>query len=236
MKKLVCASEVEALVKKGQKVYYIAGNTIITPAARDAANTLGVEFMLGCPNVETNDCKDSAPQQKEDDCKDIISQQKSDCKGDIDSNIIYKALKAIIDSGLLKGDLNPIPKAPFAEERDASGLKIVRGKTVTLEDFDTGVPSNKVFYRELISKEDAPMSAGFLVIDESSFDWEMFYDEIDFIIEGTVTVTLNGKTFAANQGDVLLVPKGSKVKWGSTGHTKLFYVTFPANWPDLMPQ
>lgn len=234
MKKLICASEIEALVKKGQKVYHIDGDTIITPAARDAAQTLNVEFMLNSADVEENDCK-VAPQQKSD-CEDVAPQQKNDCKVDIDSDMIYKALKAIIDSGLLKGTLNQTPEAPFTAERDASGLKIVRGKTVTLEDFDTGVPGNKVFYRELISKEDAPMSAGFLVIDESKFDWEMFYDEIDFIMEGTVTVTLNGKTFAANQGDVLLVPKGSKVTWGSAGYTKLFYVTFPANWPDLMPQ
>ena len=36
MKKLICAKEVEALEKQGQKVMYIDDNTLITPSAKDA--------------------------------------------------------------------------------------------------------------------------------------------------------------------------------------------------------
>ena len=34
MKKLICAKEVEALEKQGQKVMYIDDNTLITPSAK----------------------------------------------------------------------------------------------------------------------------------------------------------------------------------------------------------
>ena len=59
------------------------------------------------------------------------------------------------------------------------------------------------------------MSAGFLVIENSKFDWELTYEEIDYVIEGTLTVEINGKTYTAYPGDVLFVPAGSKVVWGS---------------------
>lgn len=100
--------------------------------------------------------------------------------------------------------------------------------------FDTGDPNAKVYYQELISKEEAQISAGFLEIDHSSFDWELTYEEIDYVISGTLEITIEGQTFTANPGDVVFVPKDSKVTWCSPNKVKLFYATYPANWPDLL--
>lgn len=44
MRKLICIKDVEAFEKQGQKIVYIESNTIITPAARDAAKVSGIEF------------------------------------------------------------------------------------------------------------------------------------------------------------------------------------------------
>jgi ethanolamine utilization protein EutQ len=225
MKKLICASDVQALVKKGQKLFYTDCDTIITLAAKDEAHTLGVEFTTDPTAVEKNDCKDKT------------TQQNNECAAEIDSTMIYKVLQAMMNSGLLKGVLDPTPEKPYTAECDPSGVKVVRGKSVKMDYFDTDNPSNKVYFQELIHKEECSMSAGFLTIDHSSFDWELCYDEIDMILEGTVSVTINGKTLTANQGDVLLVPKGSKVTWGCKSECgRLFYATYPANWPDLMAQ
>ena len=84
--------------------------------------------------------------------------------------------------------------------------------------------------REVVSKNDSKMSAGFLTIEKSSFAWELGYEEIDIVLEGSLTITINNQTYEACQGDVLFVPKGSKVTWSSSGYVKLFYVTYPANW------
>ena len=100
--------------------------------------------------------------------------------------------------------------------------------------FDTGNPDANAHYQELVSKEESKMSAGFLVIEKSRFDWELTYEEIDYVIEGTLTVELNGKTYTAHGGDVLFVPSGSKVIWGSPDKAKIFYATYPANWADLL--
>lgn len=216
MKKLVCADEVKAAAEKGQRLLTVADQTIITPAARDLAKELGVAFST-----------------------EAAAAQKNICQGQqtIDRDFIYQIVKAVLANSLLAGIAAPSATPSFVSEGDeATGLKIVRGRTVTYETFDTGSPGTNVAYREVISKDDAQMSAGFLTIEKSSFDWELGYEEIDIILEGTLSITINGKTHEATQGDVLFVPKGSQVTWSSSGYVKLFYVTYPANWADQLVQ
>jgi ethanolamine utilization protein EutQ len=52
MKKLVTAAEVEASIAGGQKVLYIDDNTIVTPAAVDAAREAGIEIKMGTPEPD----------------------------------------------------------------------------------------------------------------------------------------------------------------------------------------
>ena len=217
MKKLICVKDVEAVEKQGQKVLYINCKTIITPAAKDAAKVFGIEFSTEQKSSESE-----------------LSNLANSNSGEIDSQMIYTMLKALSDKGLLKGLLESLPTAPYMAERDGGGLKLIRGNSVKFDVFDTGNPANKVFYQELISKDESSMSAGFLTIEKSSFEWELTYEEIDYVIEGTVTVSINGKTYTAYPGDVLYVPSGSKVVWGSPDKAKIFYTTYPANWADLV--
>ncbi|MTI80321.1 MAG: DUF861 domain-containing protein [Firmicutes bacterium] len=225
MKKLVCVDEVKAAAEKGQNVFCLEANTIITPAAKDLARELGVEFAADAPTATADSCKNNGLQKKD-------NQGKS-----IDRDTIYQIVKAVLANNLLAGAPAPSPEPPFRTDSEPkSGLKIVRGRTVKYKPLDTGDPSTNVAYREVISKDDSQMSAGFLTIDESSFDWELSHEEIDIILEGNLSITINGETYEACQGDVLFIPKGSKVTRGTSGYVKLFYATYPANWPELMAQ
>lgn len=229
MKKLISVKEVETAEKQKQKVLYIDGDTIITPSAKDAAMGYGILFSREAPLCETNSfCEEKVSESAK--ASEIIKA----CEGEIDTDMIYKVFKVMMDKGLLKGILDSLSDKPYIAESDCGGLKVVRGNSVKFDVFDTGNPNDKVFYQEIISKDESSMSAGFLTIDHSNFEWELTYEEMDYVIEGTLTVTINGKTFTAYPGDVLYVPSGSKVVWGSPDKVKLFYVTYPANWADLM--
>lgn len=212
MKKLICVKDVEALGKQGQKVVYIERNTIITPAARDTANIYGIEFSF-----------------EENSCKVTFSELPKAYEGEIDSNMIYTVIKALADRGLLKELFDKLPGSPYVAERDCGGLKVVRGNSVRYDVFNTGKPNTNVFYRELISKNESSMNAGFLTIENSSFERELSYEEIDYVIEGTITVGISGKTFTAHPGDVIYIPSGSKVVWGSPDKAKVFYTTYKVN-------
>jgi len=225
LKKLVCAEEVKVAAGKGQKVFCVDSNTIITPAAMDLAKEMGVEFTAALAAAGNHIGKESGLQKKD------------HSEPAIDRDMIYQVVKAVLANRLMASVSTLVPEAPFRTECEPkSGLKLVRGRTVKFETFDTGDPDTNVAYREVISKDESQMSAGFLTIEKSSFDWELCYEEIDIILEGSLSITINGETYEAYQGDVFFVPKGSKVTWSSSGYVKLFYVTYPANWPDLMAQ
>lgn len=213
MKQLVCAKDVETLKEEGKTEYCICEGAIITPSARDAADSFGITFSYKKESGGGN-----APS---------ISR-------DIDSGQIYMVLKALMDKGLLnKGLLDGILD-PYDSQRHPNGLKVVRGDSVKMDVFDTGNPEAKAYFQELVSKEESHISAGFLVIDHSDFQWELTYEEIDYVIEGTLTVTIDGTTYCAHAGDVLFVPSGSKVVWGAPDKARIFYATYPANWADLV--
>ena len=150
MKKLICAKEIEELGKTGQKVYYIDADTIITPSAKDAAKALGITF-----SCSTNACESGK------------TSTTNAVGGGIDSNMIYTVLKAMMDKGQLNGIFDNTCDKPYAAEQDSCGLKIVRGNSVKYEVLDTGNPSDKVFYQEIINGEDGcSMNAGFITIEE----------------------------------------------------------------------
>lgn len=208
MKSLICAKDIEKLNEEGKTDCYIDDNTIVTPSARDAADMLGIKITV--------------KEENSDDPKPVPGFE-------LNSNQIYQVLKALMEKGLLDGLFKP-----YDYESHKNGLKIVRGGTVKMDVFDTGNPNATAYFQELVSKEEAHISAGFLIIDHSDFEWELTYEEIDYVIEGTLTVTIDRKTYTAHAGDVLFVPSGSKVVWGSPDKARVFYATYPANWADLL--
>lgn len=220
MRKLICSKDVEALILKKEKVFYVDGSEIITPSAQDFAKNNEIVFTTEAP----------APKEQH------LGVKKSPSIDGMDSEMILNLFRTMMDKGLLQEILECLkPKnLLFEAECDTSGLKVVRGSTVKMDAFDTGNPNARVYFQELVSKEESKMSAGFLIIENSKFDWELTYEEIDYVIEGTLTVEINGKTYTAYPGDVLFVPSGSKVVWGSPDKARVFYTTYPANWADLL--
>ncbi|WML34097.1 cupin domain-containing protein [Clostridium sp. OS1-26] len=220
MKKLICAKDIEALILKGEKVFCVDGSEIITPSAQDLAKNNGIVFTT----------KALEPKVQQVDAKKPLSIE------GMDSEMMINIFKAMMDKGLLEQMLECLKgkSLPYEADKDSSGLKVVRGNSVKMDVFDTGNPDNKVYFQELVSKEESKMSAGFLIIENSKFDWELTYEELDYVIEGTLTVEINGKTYTAHAGDVLFVPSGSKVVWGSPDKARVFYATYPANWADLL--
>ncbi|MGH4120546.1 cupin domain-containing protein [Clostridium sp.] len=222
MKKLISVKNVEDAEKQGQKILYIENDTIITPSAKDAARNCGIEFSTEAPVCETKSEKASVP------AKEVMTSELAKaCEGGIDVDTIYKVFKAMMDKGLLNGIIDSVSNKPYIAEIDSSGLKVVRGNSVKMEVLDTGNPNDKVFYQEIINGDDAcSMNAGFITIEDCTFDWETTCEEIYCVAEGTLTVTVNGKGYTANPGDSVFFPKGAKLAFGSPNKMKAFYVTY----------
>lgn len=227
MKKLICAKQVEAVEKQGKKVLYIDSDTIITPSAKDAAANLGIEFSTEpepceAPACAASACEPAAPAAP--------AAQAPAAGGEIDTEVIYKALQALLAKGMLNGVLDGAAQEPYVAERDAGGcVKLVRGNTAKWEPLDTGNPSNKVFFNELIGADDkSSVNAGFMTIENCSFPWDVGCEEIYYVVEGTLTVGLDGRVFTAYPGDALFFQNGSKLTFGSPDKVKVFYATYSA--------
>ncbi|EHQ61010.1 transcriptional regulator [Paenibacillus dendritiformis C454] len=214
MKKLICAADVEEWVASGQKRCCIDSNTIVTPAARDKARELGMEFThepCGTLSSEATGCE---------------------TQDDLDMNAIFKFFKLLSEKGLVEKLLGTALEPPYQAETDPTGLKLVRGRTVKMEACETGTSGAKVYRQEVIGKPDCSMSAGFLTVDHDSFSQVTAREETYIVLEGTLDVTLNERTFTAHEGDVLFIPKGVKATKGSSACARMFYMTYPAGEPD----
>lgn len=221
MKKLICAKDVETLIVNGEKTFYIDGSEIITPSAQELAINNEIIFTTEAPKIS----KPIEPKVEKAEFK-----KPSNMDG-IDSEMILNFFRAMMDKGLLQELMECLkPKnLLFDAECDSNGFKVVRGNTVKMNILDTGNPDARVYSQELVNNKESKMNAGILVIQDSNFECEAMYEEINYVVEGTLTIKINEKTYTAYEGDVLFIPSGSKVVWGSPNKAKLFYVRYLAN-------
>ena len=114
---------------------------------------------------------------------------------------------------------------------DKSGVMSIKASRIKPEPFDTGKKGDKVWLTDLYSLEESPrLGAGIMEMDQTTFDWTLNYDEVDYVIEGTLEIVVEGRRIVGNAGDVLLIPKGSKIQFSSPGFCRFMYVVYPANW------
>lgn len=113
-----------------------------------------------------------------------------------------------------------------------SGVITVKAARVLPEPFETGTPGTRVFLKDAVTLAESPrLMFGILEMKEgSSFDWTLKYDEVDYIIDGTLDVIVNGKTSRACKGDIIYIPKDSSITFSTPESTRFMYVTYPADW------
>ncbi len=104
--------------------------------------------------------------------------------------------------------------------------------SVSEEDrLDTGNPNHKVYTKDLVSLTESPrLGCGLMVMENTTFDWTLGYDEIDYIIEGALTIIIDGRRITANSGELILIPSGSSIQFSVEGKARFIYVTYPADW------
>jgi len=232
MKTLITAAEIKNHALRGKKQLLVGADCIVTPAARDSARDLGVTLIFsqdepvpGEKQPPTIHVPELAVETKgEEALASLVAQNIGD--NSINPELVERIVKEVIAALKLT---NP-PAGPVVE-KDKSGLRLVRGETVICEPFSTGNPRDRVFLKDLLPLEDSPnMCAGMMKMENSAFEWELKYDEYDYVIEGELEIIVDGATYRGKPGDVFFIPRGTKIVFSSPGKVKFFYVTYPANW------
>ena len=155
---------------------------------------------------------------------DIITHEASD--------VAYAlGVKVIRETGSGSSFKKDPPPAPS----NLPPLKFVRMANVQVEPFLEGktTPGTNVWLKDVVVTEDrSPMGAGYMSLDKGEMQWTLTYDEIDIVLEGELVITRGSEQVRGKTGDVIYIPKGSSITFGTPNWTRFVYVVFPVNWNE----
>lgn len=230
MKKLITANDIRAAHARGEEeISVVLRASIITPEAREVAELLGVAIQ---------ECDESAPEatvpveegktESQRIRETIIAQLP---EGQFTESLVAQLMDKVMQEkqSLVLGDMQPSFKAVTGK----GGVKVIDGSSVKFGRFD-GAEPHCVGLTDLVTEQDgSSMAAGFMQWENAFFPWTLNYDEVDMVLEGELHVRHEGETMVAKAGDVMFIPKGSSIEFGTPSTVRFLYVAWPANWQSL---
>ena len=120
------------------------------------------------------------------------------------------------------------------EQQGASGIRKALPDQVVITEADrlpTGNAGDQVFTHDLFTLEESPrLGAGVMEMRATTFPWTLQYDEIDYVLEGTLSIRSGSSTVTAGPGQLILIPKGSAIEFSAPDYARFLYITYPADW------
>ncbi|MCL2316557.1 MAG: cupin domain-containing protein [Actinomycetia bacterium] len=123
--------------------------------------------------------------------------------------------------------------APGPYTRDRSGVIGIDAPRVAAGPFPfpLDVPDGSVRLTDLLTLDESPrVGCGIMEMDETAFDWTLKYDEVDYVISGTLELIMDGRPVRASAGQVIFIPKNTPVRFSTPDSVRFLYVVYPADW------
>lgn len=156
---------------------------------------------------------------------DIVTHEATDTAFALGVKLIRETESA---SGLRKDALSSV-------QQTLPPLKVVKMANVQMDRFMEGktTPGTNVWLKDVVVTEDrSPMGTGYMSLDKGEMQWTLTYDEIDIVLEGELVITRGSEQVRGKTGDVIYIPKGSSITFGTPSWTRFVYVVFPVNWNE----
>lgn len=148
---------------------------------------------------------------------------------DINPKLLEELVRSIIEEKLAGQS-----KTDFVSHKDQSGVTSIKLPTVKVDEsnrLDTGNPADVVYTKDLLTLEESPrLGCGMMEMKETTFDWTLNYDEIDYVIEGHLDIIIDGRKVSADAGEMIFIPKGTTIQFSVPEFARFLYVTYPADW------
>ena len=220
MGRFISAAVLREMAKMDKNIF-LEENSVLTPSAKDLAKELGITITKGRQVIISQSVigQSAGPSahafNERPEAAEVIG-----IGSDTQNTDLKKAVQKIMSEVLKPACENP--KATH-----------VVGKNVVIQPFLEAPPGQKVGLVDVIDARVGNLASGFMTFDHARLPWLLNYDEVDYIIEGEFVLEVEGQVFRAVAGDVVYIPKGSKVVFSSPTFCKVFYATYPANWADF---
>lgn len=146
---------------------------------------------------------------------------------ELDKKFIENLIREIISEEMSQssgGDIRQV---------DPSGVISLDPSEIVLEKFPFPIESDRVWLKDVFSLEESPrLGCGIMEVEDTSLLWTLQYDEIDYVIDGTLDLIIDGRKVSTKAGGIVLIPKGSTVTFSAQGKARFMYVVYPANWSE----
>ena len=133
-----------------------------------------------------------------------------------------------------KEELKALIRELLAEEIGPCPVKLRKLPEIAVcpEDrLDTGDPRHQVYTHDIFSLTESPrLGAGIMEMKATEFPWHLRYDEMDYVIEGELTVKYGDTSVTAKAGELLYIPRDSRISFCVPKSARFLYVTYPADW------
>lgn len=203
MRPLVTAVDIADAAKRNEMTLTVTGDTIITPAARDAARDHGVAIVVSGASDRDSDA---------------LALKKTSIPG-IDHDALVRLVQNVIESmGIARRDDHHLRK-----HTDPSGFCVVRAP-----DRISGSPLETGESEVISTRECRVMQAGMLYVGPRPYTREARSEFIGYVVEGSVLCSVNGRETTATCGDVIYLPAATRIVLSSDAKAKVFFVTCPA--------
>lgn len=111
---------------------------------------------------------------------------------------------------LLKRFLAETGNQPYEARYHKSGLKVVKGTTVKLQP----VARNESIKRqEIVHAKEHGLTANLLSLENTCYKETSGQESVNYVLSGTVELTIFGERLVACQGDTVFIPKGTETDW-----------------------
>ena len=136
-----------------------------------------------------------------------------------------------------KETLRELIRQLLEEEDRSCPVKLVKVPSIVISEkdrMDTGDESHFVYTHDLFSLEESPnLGCGIMEMEHTTFPWKLQYDEIDYVISGSLTIYCGEKAVTAKQGELIFLPKGCEILFSTEDQARFLYVTYPADWKNV---
>lgn len=217
-------ADIERLHSRGITELKLHPGDAVTPLARDSAIELGVKIYAAGEEAPATAAVAPAPAPA------AFAPMGAPNMEDI--------VKAVLEQIQKAGGMQPCPVPDVYGSRPAALKLVPIGKDMVLDPYDLNDPKTgalltppEIDFRltDVVTVGDgSSIGAGFMSWRKGAFEWTLTYDEMDYIVEGVMEITCEGRTLVAYAGDVCFIPAGSHVRWATPSWVKIYYVTFPS--------
>lgn len=120
------------------------------------------------------------------------------------------------------------------KKHDTGGILAKKLPEIVLTEhnrFDTGKPQDHVLLKDVLTLGESPrLGCGLMELRKTTFDWTLEYDEIDYVIDGRLEINYGNSKICADKGEIIFIPKSSKIQFCVPDYSRFMYVTYPADW------